>query len=201
MSAESSLVGVLALLAWIALVVLGLAHLAELHLPLAAVIAAVALGVPAVMLSAAQALLAVRRGPAIVAFGRDDAVLCSSQEAEVVRAAAQLRGTMGGAGHLHPRRLALVAVAWASAAASGLEALADGALVLGAWPAIAALLAAAVAFIFPARAFFYREVTGGAVVASPPSAAGYLLAHRPAVAVPVPVVVSAAPPPGDAARP
>lgn len=179
MLAESAVGCVLTLLAWITLVALGLAHLAEIHLPFALVVGAVALGVPAVMLAAGQAVLAARRGPRIVAFGSDDAVTCSPADAEVIRDAAQLRGTMGGAGHLHPSRLGLVALAWASSAASGVEALADGALVLGGWPAIVALLAAAFAFMFPPRPFFYREVTGGAVVASPPSAAGYLLARRP----------------------
>jgi hypothetical protein len=166
------------LLAWLALTGLGLVHLADVHLPVAAVAAAVALAAPTVLAEAARALLAIRRGPRLVEFEWSDAVMCAPQDAKVVRAAAQLRGTMGGAGHLHPRRLVLAAAAWALAAASGLEAIADDRLVLGAWPPVLTLVAALLAFMFPARAFYYREVTGGAVVTSPPTAAGYLLARR-----------------------
>lgn len=179
MPGATSVSSMVTALAWLVLAALGLAHLAQVELPFPWVAAAAGVGIPAVLAASASALAAVRRGPRIVEFGRDDAVMCSPEDAPVVRGAAQLRGTMGGAGHLHPRRLVLPATAWAAAAGSGAEALADGALLLGAWPAIVALLAAGLALVFPARPFYYREVTGGGVLASPPAAAAYLLARQP----------------------
>jgi hypothetical protein len=175
--ARSSLWCVVTLLAWATLTSMGLAHLAGVDLPPAPAAAAAALAVPTVLVAAARALLAVRRGPRLVEFDWDDAVRCAPEDADVVRSAAQLRGTMGGAGHLHPRRLVVAAAAWAAAAAPGLAAFAGPGELLG-WAVLAPLLAAAAAFMFPARPFYYREAKNGALVTSPPAAAGHLLARR-----------------------
>jgi hypothetical protein len=181
--ARSSLCCVVTLLAWAALTSMGFARLAGVDLPPAPAAVVAALAVPAVLAAAVRALLAVRRGPRLVEFDLDDAVRCSPEEADVVRSAAQLRGTMGGAGHLHPRRLVLGAVAWAAAATPGLAVVAGGGELEGC-AVLAPLLAVAVAFMFPARPFYYREAAGGALVTSPPAAAGYLLARRGGAAPP-----------------
>lgn len=138
--------------------------------------------------SAAAALLtfaAVWRGPVIVSFRRREAVLCDPIDADAVRAGAQLRGTMGGAGHVHPGRLALPSLAWAAAALLAARIAADPSLAtVPAWPAIAALATALAAALLPARSFFYREVIGGCVLVHPPGACIRLLDSRAAGAAP-----------------
>lgn len=172
-------IGAIAGGAWIALQVLAAVRHAGAGIPDASL-------APASVLAAALALAAaVRtaswgwRGPLIVSLP-DDIVVCDPAEAEAIRVRAQLRGTMGGAGHVHPGRLALPALAWAAAAASAIS-----------WqepirsaPWIALLGASAVAaFLFPAKAFMYREATGGRVVLHPPSAREELLRSPPVRAV------------------
>jgi hypothetical protein len=116
------------------------------------------------------------RGPPIGAFPKDDLVVCGPREADAVRAAARLRGTLGGAGHVYRARLALPVMAWAFAAAASLA----GPDVGDAGPWMALLGASASAsVIFPARSFFYREATGGGVVLHPASARVELLRSEP----------------------
>ncbi len=120
------------------------------------------------------------RGPPLVSFPRDDVVVCGPREADAVRSASQLRGTLGGAGHVHRGRLALPAVAWAFAAVAALA----GPEVADAVPWMALLGASAsAAFALPAKAFFYREATGGSVVLHPASAREELLRSSPARAI------------------
>jgi hypothetical protein len=70
-----------------------------------------AVAVPAATAAALQRLAYLWRGPSIVSFSRMDAVRCGVSDAEEIRAAAQVRGTLGGAGHVYRARLALH-VAW-----------------------------------------------------------------------------------------
>ncbi len=116
---------------------------------------------------AVRAVAFIWRGPVIVPFPRDEALLCDAREAAVVRSVAQLRGTMGGAGHVHPRRLVLSATAWGAISVQAL-ALVTPQRTPGTFVPIAvALVAAALAALFPATAFFYREAAAGCVLAFP----------------------------------
>lgn len=133
----------------------------------------------ALVVSGAQAMrtaLGAWRGPVIASFPRRDAVFCEPQCAETVRAGAQLRGTMGGAGHVHPERLVFPATAWAAAALVAAALLRDPSLHAASPWTLAVLAGATVAArLAPARPFFYREVTGGRVLVFPPVACTRLL--------------------------
>jgi hypothetical protein len=171
--------GTATLVAWLALVVAGAAAAAEPegggH---RAFTACVAVAGPVALVAAIRSLGAIRGGPRVISFERREALLCDAAQADVIRGAAQLRGTMGGAGHLYPARLAFQAAAWLAAVVAGAEALsARAAGTLGPWPATLATAAAVAALLFPPRPFWYREVTGGGVVVNPPSAAAALLAR------------------------
>lgn len=109
----------------------------------------------------------VWRGPDIISFSRRDAVLCDVAEAAAVRAAAQLRGTMGGAGHVYRFRLAFPAVMWAAVAAHSAALLMGSSGRLALWPLAVAFPAALLTVLLPARSFWYREVTGGCVLVHP----------------------------------
>lgn len=178
----STITAVAASLSWVALVLLGLVRAAGAEPPAAFETFAALVAAPVALAGGAQAVAAVWRGPTIVAFGRADAVPCSPSEAAFVRAHAQLRGTMGGAGHLYRPRLAWPALAWFGGAAIGPCALSGsvGRAVV-AWPVGVALVAGLVAILFPARAYFYRDTTGGGALVSPPSAA-YRLKRRSVIA-------------------
>jgi hypothetical protein len=117
----------------------------------------------------------VWRGPVILAFRRGDAMLCDAREASTVRSAAQLRGTMGGAGYLHPRRLVLSAAAWAAVSVQSLALLGPQRTPATFIPLGVAIGAAALSAVFPASPFFYREAAGGCVVAFPPQVCRRLL--------------------------
>ena len=174
----STLTAVAAIFAWIALVAVGglRALGAEVSLAVAAISAALA--GPIAITASIQAVASIWRGPDIESFSRGECVLSGPGEADAVRAGAQLRGTMGGAGHLYRRRLALPAIAWLAAAVAGVEGIVPAALeLLGGWPAATALIAAFAAFLLPSRPFYYREVTGGGVLVSPAPAAIRLAAR------------------------
>jgi hypothetical protein len=117
----------------------------------------------------------VWRGPEIISFRRRDAVLCDVAEAAAVRAAAQLRGTMGGAGHVYRFRLAFPAVMWAAVAAHSAAFLVRGSGRPALWPLAVAFPAALLTILLPARSFWYREVTGGCVLVHPCPACLHLL--------------------------
>jgi hypothetical protein len=112
----------------------------------------------------------VWRGPELVGFRRRDAVLCDVAESAAIRAAAQLRGTTGGAGHVYRLRLAFPAIAWAAVAAQSAGFLRSDLGPPENWPLAVVLPAALLALLFPARSFWYREVTGGCVIVHPPRA-------------------------------
>jgi hypothetical protein len=109
----------------------------------------------------------IRRGPVIADYHRGEGLLCDARESAAIRAAAQLRGTLGGAGHLYPRRLVISAAAWAAAALQAVL------LVLpehdaGRFLPVVLLGVTTAAFArFPAIAFYYRETAGDCVVAYP----------------------------------
>lgn len=129
-----------------------------------------AAAVPLALAMAIRTAAAIWRGPELVHFPVEYATLCRGADAADVRAVARVRGSLGGAGHVHRARLVLPTVAWLIAAA-----------VLGLvtterthgqeWRIGLELLAAAVAAraLFPARPFWYREHRDGAIVIYPAS--------------------------------
>ncbi len=125
---------------------------------------------------AVRQLSYIWRGPLIVAFRRSDGVLCDAREAEVVRSAAQLRGTMGGAGHFHRWRLVLSAGAWGAASAQSLMLLPPQRNAVTYLPLCALLLLWGLSAVLPAEPFFYREAAGGCLVAFPAALCRRLLA-------------------------
>lgn len=165
-------------LSWLGLVVIGLVHAAGADVPRSVELAAALVAAPIAAAGAILAIAAVWRGPTIVSFSRDDAVPCTAGEAAFVRASSQLRGLIGGAGHLYPRRLVLPALAWLAAAVVGLCGLVPRLeLAVGPWAVVLAFAAAFLAILFPARPYFYRDTTGGGAVVAPASAAYRLKAR------------------------
>ncbi|HEX9049106.1 MAG TPA: hypothetical protein VF841_01080 [Anaeromyxobacter sp.] len=141
--------------------------------------------------AAARNVAHVWRGPLIVDFQRGDGLLCDARESVAVRAAAQLRGTMGGAGYLHPCRLAFSASAWAAAAVQAVVLVSPD---RGSWeylPAAVGLVAVAFAGRFPATPFYYRETAGDCVVVFPAEAASRLLAGARLSPTPSPMALAA----------
>jgi hypothetical protein len=165
--------------AWLALALVLSARFLGAPIPprALAVLAAAALVVSAV--ASLRTIASAWRGPVIVSFRRREAVLCDPLDADAVRAGAQLRGTMGGAGHVHRARLAFPALAWAAAAfLAGTVALDPSLATVPTWAAGATVCAALAAALLPARSFFYREVIGGCVIVHPPEACIRLLDSR-----------------------
>ncbi len=141
--------------------------------------AAIALGAAAVVLAAAVAVRTIAsawRGPVLVAFSPDAGVICDPREAQRIRAAALLRGTMGGAGYVSRARLAFPAVAWAAAAAT--TAALHLAPSLAPWLVAVLASSAGAALMFPARPFYYREAVGGRIVLHPPAVREDLARNR-----------------------
>jgi hypothetical protein len=167
------------LTSWLALVTVGGLTAAGFEIAPAARLACMAVAGPVALAAAARVACAAWRGPPVVAFERAEAAPCGPSDAETIRAAAQLRGTMGGAGYVHASRLLFPALAWLAALASAAELVSPRALAaFGAWPCAIAISATTVALLFPARPFWYREITGGGVLVSPPAAAA-ILTRRP----------------------
>lgn len=145
----------------------------------ASVVATVAAAMFVAGLSLVGTVTAMWRGPPVIAFARADSVLCGAEDSEPVRAYAQLRGTIGGAGHVQPRRLVLPLVAWGAALAAGARVLWWPDLeVFGAIPAALAASSAFAAWLFPATPYWYREVMGGGAIVSPPEAAAALVVRE-----------------------
>lgn len=157
--------------AWMVLFAVIGARAAGVPLPQATVIAAASVALATSVALAFQIVTHAWRGPVVVDFRRDEAVLCGPAEAEVVRSAALLRGTMGGAGYVRRARLAFSATASVSAAIAAGWTVLDPTLVsVPAWPfAVLALLAGA-AVVFPARPFYYREAKEGFLLLHPEDA-------------------------------
>ncbi len=104
-----------------------------------------------------------------------DALRCGPADAAAVRAGAQLQGTMGGAGHLHRTRLGFPIVAWTAVLAAGAQAVAPTSFDrAGPWLLVVASVALFGGWMFPARPYWYREMTGGGVAVMPPDAVGVL---------------------------
>jgi hypothetical protein len=143
------------------------------------VVAAVAAAMLVAGLSLAGTFTAMWRGPPVIAFAPADSVLCGAQDSEPVRAYAQLRGTIGGAGHVQPRRLVLPLLAWGAALVAGARAVWWPDLeTLGAIPAALAASGAFASWLFPATPYWYREVMGGGAIVSPPEAAAALVVRE-----------------------
>jgi hypothetical protein len=162
--------------AWVALALSLTAVSGEIPAPPRAVQLLAAVAAALSIAEAVRTGLGVWRGPIITSFPRRDAVLCDPPGAEAIRSGAQLRGTMGGAGHVFPARLVFPTIAWAAAAASAAALVRDPSI-RSAPVGMLAVLAAAIAatLLVPARPFFYREVTGGRVLVYPPAACTRLL--------------------------
>lgn len=170
-----------AIASWCALTFVGVVRATGGTVPNLAVLACALVAAPVAIAGAVHAVASFWRGPTILAFGRADAVPCNPAEAAFVRATAQLRGTMGGAGYLYPRRLVLPALAWIAAAVVGLGGISNGLEdAMGPWPVVVTVTTAFAALMLPARAYYYRETTGGGALLSPPSAA-YRLRTRAAI--------------------
>jgi hypothetical protein len=189
-----------AVVAWAAVALVLVAGAAGLTLPARAVTLVWAAVLAASLAASVRTLLGAWRGPVISSFPRRDAVLCDPPGSEAIRMGAQLRGTMGGAGHVHPARLAFPAAAWAAAAAIAATVLRDASLGFAPpWPLGVLGAAAAAALLLPARPFFYREVTGGRVLVFPAAACTRLLenaAATRALETVEPRGASESPPPG-----
>ncbi len=169
MLAGSTRMAVAGLAAWLSLVLIGGLREIGVHVPLGLGIACAVIAGPVALVATLRTIAAAWLGPPVVAFLHEEAALCRPAEAVAVRAAAQLRGTMGGAGHLNRARLVFPAAAWAAALASAVEAIGvPGLDVAGPWPFVIAAIAPVVAWMFPSRPYWYREMTGGGVLVSPP---------------------------------
>ncbi len=179
MVAGSTLTALATVAAWLALAVVGVLRAADVEVSFAAAVACAVVAGPVALAATFRTIVSVWLGPRIVTFSREDAELCGLPDAEALRAAAQLRGTMGGAGHLHRARLVFPAVAWAAALVMGMQGI-DASVVAGAgpWPLVVAAMAALAAWLFPSRPYWYREVTGGGVIVSPPETAALVAARR-----------------------
>lgn len=126
--------------------------------------------VPLALAASIAKVVAIRRGPPLRSFSAEDAAACGEPEAAAVRAFAQVRGGLGGAGHVHPFRLLLPAVAWLAAGALAVFAAARGVDCEGVRVALEGLaVSAAAAAIFPARPFWYLEHRDGTVLLYPPA--------------------------------
>jgi hypothetical protein len=157
---------------WLVLTLAALVRAAGGSIPHSLELACAAVAAPVAIVAAGHTIAAYWRGPTIVSFAPVHSEVCTPDEAAYVRLASQLRGTMGGAGFLHPLRLFLPAVAWTAAAAEGVALAASGihSTVFAAL-SLVGVGASAAAILFPARAYFYREATGGTAILSPPSVA------------------------------
>jgi hypothetical protein len=126
---------------------------------------------------AATLVVRIWRGPPLVTFRIEEVAYCDPAQAELIRAAAQVRGTLGGAGHVHRARLAFPAAAWIAAAAFAAELVPPGADA-PLWPLVLLVPAACLSAVWRARPFQYREATGGGLVVHPSAAADWLLEGR-----------------------
>lgn len=136
-----------------------------------------AIALPLAICIACRTIASVWRGPVLLRFSRTAAMACDGEAAASVRAAAQLRGSLGGAGHVHRVRLALPALAWISAAVVAGRALGQPRAAPG-WASLVLVVALCASLIFPARPFWYREARDGAVLVHPPDACVRLLRDR-----------------------
>lgn len=157
--------------AWVFFLALVGARAVGAPLPSEAVVAVAVVALATAVAVACRTVAHAWRGPVVVDFRREEAVMCGPAEAEVVRAAALLRGTMGGAGYVCRARVAFPAIASAVAAFIAGSALGDPTLgSVPAWPFAVLALSAGAAAAFPARPFYYREGNGGFLLVHPEEA-------------------------------
>jgi hypothetical protein len=174
--AGSSPVAAARLVAWLALVALGVLGGGA---PGGYVTVATAAAATVAALAVGGTVSSMWRGPPVVAFAPEDSLWCGEEESEPVRAYAQLRGMIGGAGHVYPRRLVFPLLAWSAALVAGARPLFWPDLeVLGTLPAAVAMGSAFATWLFPARPYWYREVMGGGAMVSPPEAVAALVARE-----------------------
>jgi hypothetical protein len=153
---------------WIVLGALVAARAAGAAIPREVVTA----GALAAVVSSAAAACATAarawRGPMVVDFPPEVAAMCEPPAAEVVRTAALLRGSLGGAGYVHRKRLAFPALAWALATAiAALVARDPGLGAIPVWPFAAFAIASVGTALLPPRPFYYRECYGGSLLLHP----------------------------------
>lgn len=157
--------------AWFVLLGLVGARAVGAPLPPEAVVAGAAIALATAVAVAVQTVTQAWRGPVVVDFRREEAVLCGPAEAAVVRAAALLRGTMGGAGYVCRTRIAFPAIASVAAAVIAGSALLDPThTAVPVWPFVVLALSAGASAVLPARPFYYREANGGALLLHPADA-------------------------------
>jgi hypothetical protein len=123
--------------------------------------------VPVAAVAALQSAVHLWRGPPVVSFGNAEAVRCGGAQAEAIRRAARLRGTLGGAGHVYPGRLAVHALAGAAAAALGGYVVQAGPDAVAGWLLMLLVAGGAWTVLLPARAFYYREARNGDLLVTP----------------------------------
>jgi hypothetical protein len=166
--------------AWAAFAALVALRLSGTRVPPGALVLVAVVALVLAFAECVGTVFAMLRGPTIVTFSRDEAEICGPDEAEAIRAAAKLRGTLGGAGHVHSARLLLPALTWLAATVLAAGAIVDPALEsVPGWPAAVVAVGVAAAALFPATPFYYREAMGGRVVVHPRSVRAQLLTPVP----------------------
>jgi hypothetical protein len=173
--------------ACVALAALEVARAFGVAMPRASGVAAASIAAVLAATVAVRHAAFVWRGPVVVSFRRREGMLCDAREAGAVRAAAQLRGTLGGAGHLFPRRLLVSALGWGAASVQALALLLPERSTGTFAPLVAVLALGGLAVLFPAVPFYYREAAGGCVVAFPAETCMRLLDASALAPAPVPV--------------
>jgi hypothetical protein len=144
--------------------------------PPRAILVCAGVAVPLAVSAALQRLVHAWIGPPVESFSQLEAVRCPAAEAEAVRTAAQLRGTLGGAGHLCRGRLLVHATACAAAATlAGAVLVGEEADARSGWHLAAVAATGVGALLLPARPFFYREAMNGELLVTPPFALGQLV--------------------------
>jgi hypothetical protein len=174
--AGSSFLTAVRLAAWLALSIIGWLDILRVELPRPLLISAVLTACPFALAGLITTLVSIWRGPALVPFPVDDAVLCMGEDSEPVRAYARVKGTIGGAGHVYPIRLVYPALTWGAVLLIGAKvAIGEPLDLLGPWLLAIAVASAMGAWLFPSRPYWYREVMGGGALVSPSEAVGALI--------------------------
>jgi hypothetical protein len=153
--------------AWLVLWCLVLAREAKGSVTPATISIAAVVALLLSLVAAARNAAYAWRGPRIPAFPKDEALVCRPREAASVRSAAQLRGTLGGAGWVHRARLALSTGAWIVVGLSVSAVLVEAERAPVPQWGLAVLVLGAASACFPPKAFFYREATNGCLLVHP----------------------------------
>lgn len=159
---------------WCGFGALAIARAAGAAVPRGAVSIAAALAVAVSIGLAGRSLARIWRGPPLIGFPKEGATPCDPVEAEAIRAAAQVRGTLGGAGHVNRTRLLFPALAWAAAAAFAAGFVAPGAEAR-LWPLAVLVPFAVLSVYLRPSPFHYREAMEGWLVVHPGAARQWIL--------------------------